>query len=221
MGNKNKIQRFKDIARFQNVFEYTDFEDEPTPKGKWNKEIFENDNAIVLELACGKGEYTIYQAERSPEKNYIGIDLKGNRIWKGAKYALNQEMKNVRFIRMLIDHLEDYFEKNEVDEIWITFPDPHLRGSRSKQRLTSPKFLEIYRQVLKPGARIHLKTDSDHLFNFTLETIEKEGCQIVKKVDDIYKEEPDNDLLTHKTFYEKKHLEAGKTIHYVAFRLNT
>lgn len=217
---KGKIQRFKDIARFQNVFEYTDFEDEPTPKGEWHKEIFKNKNPIVLELACGKAEYTIYLAKRDPDSNFIGIDLKGNRIWKGARYALNHEMKNVRFIRMLIDHLEDYFEPGEVDEIWITFPDPHPRGSRSKQRLTSPKFLEIYRNVLKPGGLIHLKTDSDLLYNYTLETIEQEGCQIGKKVDDIYEEERDNKLLTHKTFYEKKHLEAGKTIHYVAFRLD-
>lgn len=217
---KDKLKRFEDIARFQNVFEYTDFEDELTPKSKWNEEIFENENPIVLELACGKGEYTIFQAERNPQRNYIGIDLKGNRIWKGAKYALKKKMENVRFLRMLIDHLPDYFEEDEIDEIWITFPDPHLRGSRSKQRLTSPKFLEIYRQVLKPGGRIHLKTDSDHLFEFTLETIDEEGCKIINKVDDIYKEEPENELLTHKTFYEKKHLEAGKTIHYVAFQLN-
>lgn len=216
---KDKLKRFEDIARFQNVFEYTDFEDEPTPKGKWNKEIFENANPIVLELACGKGEYTIFQAERNQDRNYIGIDLKGNRIWKGAKYALKKKIENVRFLRMLIDHLVDYFEQGEVDEIWIIFPDPHLRGSRSKQRLTSPKFLEIYRQVIKPGGQIHLKTDSDHLFDFTLETIADEGCEIIKKVDDVYKEEPDNEVLTHKTFYEEKHLKAGKTIHYVAFRL--
>lgn len=216
---KDKLKRFEDIARFQNVFEYTDFENEPTPKGQWNDKIFKNENPNVLELACGKGEYTIFHAERNPDRNYIGIDLKGNRIWKGAKYALKKKMENVRFLRMLIDHLPDYFEKNEVDEIWITFPDPHLRGSRSKQRLTSSKFLEIYRQVIKPGGRIHLKTDSNYLFEFTLKTIDEEGCKIIKKVDDIYKEEPDNELLTHKTFYEKKHLEAGKTIHYLMFTL--
>lgn len=219
MGNKNKLRRFEDIARFQNVFEYTDFEDEPTPKGKWHDEIFENENPIVLELACGKAEYTIYLAENNTDRNYIGIDLKGNRIWKGAKYALNQGMKHVRFLRMLIDHLKDYFEPGEVDEIWITFPDPHPRGSRARQRLTSPKFLEIYRNVLKPGGLIHLKTDSDLLYNFTLEIIDEENCKIIKKVDDIYKEEPNNEVLTHKTFYEKKHLEAGKTIHYVRFTL--
>lgn len=220
MGNKNKLKRFEDIARFENVFEYTDFEEKPTPKGKWHDEIFGNDKPIVLELACGKAEYTIYLAEHFRDRNYIGIDLKGNRIWKGAKYALKNKMLHVRFIRMLIDHLPDYFEQGEVDEIWITFPDPHLRESRSKQRLTSPKFLEIYRKILKPGSIIHLKTDSDLLYEFTLETIEEEGCEITKKVDDIYSEEPENELLTHQTFYEKKHLKAGKSIHYVAFRLS-
>ncbi|WP_234567129.1 tRNA (guanosine(46)-N7)-methyltransferase TrmB [Rhodohalobacter sp. 614A] len=220
MGNKNKLKRFEDIARFENVFEYTDFGDKPTPKGKWHKEIFENENPIVLELACGKAEYTIYLAEKNPDKNYIGIDLKGNRIWKGASYALQNGMNHVRFIRMLIDHLPDYFEKGEVDEIWITFPDPHLRESRSRQRLTSPKFLNIYRKLLNPGSSIHLKTDSDLLYEFTLETIKEERCEIIKKVDDIYKEEPGNELLTHQTFYEKKHLKAGKTIHYIAFRLS-
>lgn len=217
---KNKLKRFEDIDRFENVYEYTDFEKNPTPKGKWHEEVFGNENPIVLELACGKAEYTIYMAERNPGKNYIGIDLKGNRIWKGARYALKNEMKHVRFIRMLIDHVPDYFEKGEVDEIWITFPDPHLRESRSKQRLTSPKFLGIYRRILKPGSKIHLKTDSDLLYDFTLETVDEEGCEIIKKVDDIYKEEPENELLTQKTFYEKQHLQAGKTIHYIAFRLS-
>lgn len=219
MGKKNKLQRFRDIARFENVFEYTDFEHKPTPKGNWHDEVFRNRNPIVLELACGKAEYTIFLARKFPEKNYIGIDLKGNRIWKGAKYALEKKIDHVRFIRMLIDHLEDYFEPGEVDEIWITFPDPQPRESRSKQRLTSPKFLKIYRKILKPGSLIHLKTDSGLLYRFTLETIEEEGCEIIKKVDDIYSEEPDNELLTNQTFYEKKHLKEGKTIHYVCFCL--
>lgn len=219
MGSKNKLQRFEEIARFENVFEYTDFEEKPTPKGKWHKKVFGNENPIVLELACGKAEYTIFLAERQPDKNYIGIDLKGDRIWKGAKYALENKMDNVHFIRLLIDHLPDYFEKGEVDEIWIPFPDPHPRGSRARQRLTSSKFLDIYRKVTKPGVVIHLKTDSDLLFNFTLETIEEEGCEIIHKVDDIYKERPRDELLTHKTYYEKQHLKAGKKIKYIGFRL--
>lgn len=219
MGSKNKLQRFEDIARFGNVFEYTDFEHKTPPKGKWHTDVFQNDNPIVLELACGKGEYTIYLADQNPDKNYIGIDLKGNRIWSGAKYALENGMSNVRFIRMLIDHLPDYFEKDEVDEIWITFPDPHPRGSRAKQRLTSSKFLEIYRQITKPGCMVHLKTDSDLLYNFTLETIDEEGCKIIRVEDDIYRDASDDELLTQKTFYEKQHLKEGKTIHYVVFRL--
>ena len=185
MGKKNKLRRFADIARFENVF-----------------------------------EYTIYLAEQNPDKNYIGIDLKGNRIWKGAKYALENGMKNVHFIRMLIDHLPDYFDRGEVDEIWITFPDPQPRGSRAKQRLTSPKFLEIYRQVTSPGCTVHLKTDSNLLFNFTLETIEEESCNLVRIEHDIYKNAPGDDLLTHKTFYERQHLKAGKTIHYVSFQIS-
>lgn len=216
---KNKLERFEDIARFENVFEYTDFEDGPPPKGRWHSDIFGNDNPIILELACGKGEYTLFLAEQYPDRNYIGIDLKGNRIWKGAKYAMDQGMDNVRFVRMLIDHLEDYFEPGEVSEIWITFPDPHPRGSRSKQRLTSPKFLDIYKNILEKSGLIHLKTDSDLLYDFTLETIEDENCTLLRNVGDIYKEASYDQLLTQKTYYEKQHLRDGKTIHYVCFQL--
>ncbi len=216
---KNKLQRFEDVARFKNVFEHTDFEDEPLPKGKWRDEVFQNDRPIVLELACGKGEYTIFLAEQYPQKNYIGIDIKGNRLWKGAKHALKNEMENVYFLRMFIDHLEDYFEPGEVDEIWITFPDPYPRKSDAKKRLTSPKFLNIYRKVVKPGCLIHLKTDSDKLYKFTLETIAQENCTILRKVDDVYSDALYDQLLTHQTYYEKQHLEEGRTIHYVCFQL--
>lgn len=219
MGRKNKLQRFSEIARFENVFEYTDFENTDPPKGRWKSEIFKNENPIVLELACGKGEYTIYLAEKHPNKNFIGIDLKGARIWKGAKYALEKGLSNVRFIRMFIDHLEEYFSKGEVDEIWITFPDPYPRKSKVNKRLTSSKFLEIYRKVLKSGKPIHLKTDSDKLYRFTLETIKEEGCKMIRKVDDVYSEMPEDELLTNQTFYEKQHLADGRTIHYVKFLL--
>jgi tRNA (guanine-N7-)-methyltransferase len=219
MGRKNKLQRFSEIAQFENVFEYTDFEETEPPKGRWKSRVFENENPIVLELACGKGEYTIYLAEKHPDKNFIGIDLKGARIWKGAKYALEKGFGNVHFIRMFIDHLEDYFSKGEVDEIWITFPDPYPRKSKVNKRLTSPKFLAIYRNVLKPGKPIHLKTDSDKLYQFTLETIQEEDCKIIRKVDDVYREAPEDELLTNQTFYEKQHLEDGRTIHYVKFSL--
>lgn len=218
---KNKLQKFEDVDRFSNVFEYTDFDNGTSkPKGSWHKEIFENDNPIVLELACGKGEYTVNLARQNPDKNFIGIDKKGWRLWKGAKQALEEPLPNVHFMRIYIDHLADYFEKGEVDEIWITFPDPYLRDSQSSKRLTSPKFLSIYRKILSPNATIHLKTDSDLLYDFTLDTITSEKCEIEEKLDNVYQEKPDDPVLSIKTFYEKKHLQEGKTIHYVSFRLN-
>jgi len=219
---KNKLQKFEDVDRFSNVFEYTDFDEAKSkPKGQWHNKIFKNDNPIVLELACGKGEYTINLARKFPDKNFVGIDKKGWRIWTGAKKALDEPLSNVHFIRMFIDHLTDYFEKDEVDEIWITFPDPYLRDSQSSKRLTSPKFLNIYSKILAPDATIHLKTDSDELYDFTLETIAEESCNIIDRVDDVYAERPDDPILTIKTFYEKMHLEKGKTIHYIAFRLDS
>lgn len=217
---KNKLRKFRDIARFQNVFEYTDFDDHtPGPKGRWHREIFKNDNPIVLELACGKGEYTISLARRFPHKNFIGIDKKGWRFWTGANTALKESLVNVHFLRIFIDHLDQYFGRGEVDEIWIPFPDPHLENSSLSKRLTSPKFLNIYRKILKPGSAIHLKTDSDQLYAFTLGVIESEGCEIIENISDVYAEKPDDPVLGIQTYYEKKHLSEGKTIHYVAFRL--
>jgi len=219
--SKNKLQRFSEIAEFPNVFEYTDFEDgSQKPKGSWASDIFGNDHPVCLELACGKGEYAHALAEKYPQKNYIGIDIKGARMWKGAKIALEKEMGNIRFLRAQIDHLDEYFAPGEIEEIWITFPDPYLRKSKSSKRLTSPKFLDIYRIILKPDGLIHLKTDSDPLFRFTRETIRETCCELADLVEDVYKERPDDELLTVKTFYEKQHLEKGKTIKYVCFRLD-
>jgi tRNA (guanine-N7-)-methyltransferase len=220
MSGKNKRQRIRDIARFSNVFEYTDFDENSLPKGNWKSGIFKNQKPITLELACGKGEYTVNLARKYPDRNFIGIDIKGPRIWLGAKTALEESLENVRFIRMFIDHLENYFGKDEVDEIWITFPDPYLRKkSKWSKRLTSSKFLNIYRKLLKTGGIIHLKTDSEVLFNYTLETIKQENGTIVKKSGNVHKEMPDDDLLSIRTYYEKMHLKEGKTIYYVAFRL--
>lgn len=218
---KNKLQKFDDIARFTNVLEYTDFESQERvkPKGKWHQEIFENDNPIVLELACGKGEYTINLARKYPDKNFIGIDKKGWRIWTGAKTAIEEPLSNTHFMRIFIDHLEQYFAKNEVDEIWIIFPDPFLRESRESNRLISPKFLEIYSKILKPGGLIHLKTDSPELFSYTLQVVESEKCTIIEKVNDVYAERPEDEILAIKTFYEEMHLEKGRTIRYISFRL--
>ncbi len=218
---KNKLKKFDDVARFSNVFEYTDFQDGKMekPKGKWHRKIFRNDNPIVLELACGKGEYTVNLARAFPEKNFVGIDKKGWRIWTGAKKALEEPLPNVHFMRLYIDHIEEYFGQGEVDEIWITFPDPFLRESKEKKRLTSPKFLNIYRKILKPGALIHLKTDSDFLYEYTLEIIDQEGCTIHERIDDVYRDRPEDQVLSIQTYYEKMHLENRKTIHYVSFRL--
>jgi len=217
---KNKQQRYREVEEFPNVFLYTDYtEGSEKPRGKWHSDIFKNVNPIIAELACGKGDYTLQLSDKYPDKNYIGIDIKGDRIWKGAKKALKDGRDNVRFLRIYIDHLDEYFEFGEISEIWITFPDPYPKKGDISKRLTSPKFLNIYSRVLKPGGLIHLKTDSDLLFEFTLETIDNNKCEFVNSSNDIYSEKSvDNDLMI-KTYYEKKHLENRKTIKYVAFRL--
>lgn len=221
--SKTKLQKFEDVERFPNVFQYTDYWNtgKEKPGGKWHEEIFNNSNPIVLELACGKAEYTINLARKYPDRNYIGIDKKGWRLWKGAKIALQESLSNTHFMRIFIDHLAEYFAPGEIDEIWIIFPDPFLRESKESNRLTSPKFLEIYRKVLKPGGIIHLKTDSPYLFNYTLEVIESEKCTLVDRCDDVYSERPDDELLSIKTFYEKMHLKKGKIIRYLSFKLET
>lgn len=218
---KGKLEKFEEVSAFENTLELTDFLDDPSkkPKGSWNTDIFKNGNPITLELACGSGDYTLELARRNPDRNYIGIDIKGARIWKGARQALEEELENVRFLRIYIDHLTEYFAPGEADEFWITFPDPYPNYSDRRKRLTAPKFLSIYQRVLKTGGAINFKTDSKSLFDFTLQTIENTGCKTKQIVRDIYKEKPDNDLFFIKTFYEKQHLENGKSIKFVAFSL--
>jgi len=218
MGRKNKLERIADVQRFSNVFEYKNFKENPELKGKWHTHVFRNHNPITLELACGKGEYTTNLAREYPERNFIGIDIKGPRIWVGAKQALEEPLENVRFLRSFIDHLENFFVENEVDEIWIPFSDPYLKKER--KRLTAPKFIDVYRSILKPGGLIHVKTDSRVLYNYTLEVIQREKCIIEQRIDDVYHEKHNYEhLTTIQTYYEKMHLEAGKSIHYVSFRL--
>ncbi len=217
---KIKEKRMEELPKLDNTLVYTDFdEDNPSPKGKWNSEVFEKAQPIVLELACGKGEYSVGLAELEPDKNYVGIDIKGNRIWVGATEALEKGLDNVRYLRCFIDHLDQFFGKNEVDEAWIVFSDPYLKKDR--KRLTAPKFLKTYRKVMKPDAIIHLKTDSDVLYEYTKEIIEQEGLELLDDEPDVHKNRPDDPKLSIITYYEEMHLEKGKTIKYLSFRLGT
>lgn len=221
--SKNKLDRFNDLAEWEHILELTDYQDDQSdkPKGRWKAEVFGNDNPITLELACGKGDYTLALARQNPDRNYVGIDIKGARIWKGAKRTKAESLSNVRFLRIYIDHLDEYFAPEEVDDIWITFPDPYLKRSNRNKRLTSPKFLEIYQSVLVPEGSIKLKTDSDELFSYTRKILKDQGCSILGVVEDIYEECPGDELLTIKTDYENRHLRKGKSISFLNFSLPT
>lgn len=216
-----KLQKFKEVTKFWNTLELTDFQEQESqkPKGRWHTDIFENNNPIILELACGKGTYTLELARRNPDKNYVGVDIKGDRIWKGAKQALEEDLDNVRFLRIYIDHLDEYFAPDEVDDIWITFPDPYPRFSDRTNRLSGPKFLSIYQDVLKSSGVIHFKTDSNELFEFTKDSLAKSGCKVYAIVNDIYQEYPDDELLTIQTHYETCYLEEGRSISFIKFSL--
>ena len=211
---KDKLKRFAEVNTFSNVLQL----DAGKPfKGRWNTGFFKNNNPVVLELACGKGEYTGNLATLFPAKNFIGIDYKGNRIWRGAKTALEDGVNNVAFLRIQIETILDYFAPGEVDEIWITFPDPQPQVSREKKRLTSTRFLEMYKQILKPGGIINLKTDNDGLHAFTAEKIAETGLNLHAKTEDLYNSEYADDVLSIKTYYEKKYLKANKNINYLKF----
>ena len=189
-------------------------------KGSWQEKHFKNNNPIVLELACGGGEYTVALAKKYPDKNVIGVDIKGNRIWKGAKIAMEENISNAAFLRTRIEQLDLFFGKDEVSEIWITFPDPFLRKSKAQRRLTSSRFLKIYRKVLKENGLVHLKTDDPTLYKFTVDTIEEEKINMIYHNDDIYSAELFTEELEVKTYYERMHLEHGKTIKYVRYTIN-
>lgn len=211
---KDKLKRFAEVATFDNVLQL----DAGKPyKDRWATGFFKNSNPVVLELACGKGEYTVNLAVLFPHKNFIGIDYKGNRIWRGAKTAIEDGVTNVAFIRMQIENLIDYFGHGEVDEIWITFPDPQPQLSREKKRLTSPRFLDMYRQVLKPGGFMNLKTDNDGLHQYTADKIEELRLKLHVCTEDLYKSEHVDEVLSIKTYYEKKYLKDNKNINYLKF----
>ena len=212
MGQK-KLIRFAEILGFPNVLQYPE-----NMKGQWATH-FKNANPLTLELACGKGEYTIGLARMYPSRNFIGIDLKGNRIWVGAKKALTEGLTNVAFLRTHIDKIDDYFNKGEVHEIWITFPDPQLRHRDIKKRLTHPKFLRLYQQILVPGGRIHLKTDSPDLYHFTREVINMYGLSKIVDIDNVYQVEDRMEELNIKTHYEGLDIAQSNRIHYLCFTL--
>jgi len=218
---KNKLQRFAELKTFTNVHEFlfterkTDFK----LKGKWNKEYFKNENPIVLELACGKGEYSIGLAEKYPNKNFIGVDIKGARIWKGSKNAQEKKFRNVAFLRTQIEFMESCFAKDEVSEIWITFPDP--QPNKEKKRLTHPVFLSRYKNILANDSLIHLKTDNIELYEFTLEVIAENKLTLLDSTNDLYESnEPSKEGAKEiKTYYEKQFLAQGKKITYLKFCL--
>ncbi len=218
---RNKLQRYTELATFKNVLQpaLDEIKDGFHLKGKWGAEYFKNDNPIVLELGCGKGEYTICLAEKYPNKNFIGIDIKGARIWKGGKIALENNMKNVAFIRTFIDKIECFFGKDEISEIWLTFPDPQKRERRTKKRLTSPGFLSRYEAIIQKGGSIHLKTDNVPLFDYTLKVIDEYNYKLIESTRDLYGSDNLDDIVSIKTFYEQKFLAEGLPICYMRFTL--
>lgn len=213
---KDKIRRFAEIATFINVFQ---LDEGKTLKGLWASNYFNNSKPLVLELACGKGEYAVNMARLFPDKNFIGIDYKGNRIWRGAKTALEEKVNNVAFLRIQIEHILDYFAPGEVSEIWITFPDPQPQISREKKRLTSDRFLEKYKIILKPDGILHLKTDNDAFYQYTAQKINELGLKLHIQTEDLYNSEFADDVLSIKTYYEKKYLAHDKNINYLKFSL--
>jgi len=227
MARRNKLGKFDDLLRYKNVLENFDHGDDKltweegkfiNPKGQWNSLIFENDHPITLELACGKGEYTIGMAEMYPDRNFVGVDIKGARIWKGASYANEQNVPNVAFLRTRIEFISKFFLPGEISEIWITFADPFLKSRKANRRLTSPDFLERYKSILHKSGTINLKTDSCILYYYTKSVVlENENIETMYANNNIYANELYSPELDIKTFYEKSHLEDGRRIKFLKF----
>lgn len=222
MGSKNKLKRFKENETFRNVIQPT--REEITNgsfslKGQWN-EFFGNNNPLVLELGCGKGEYTIGMAKQNKNKNFIGIDIKGARFWRGAKTAIEDNVSNAAFLRTQIELIDGLFAPNEVSEIWITFPDPQIKYKRTKHRLTNEVFLDKYKLILKEDGTVNLKTDSEFMHGYTLGLLHGKGYEVLYANHDIYKNEGSpKEVLEIQTFYEKQYLDKGKPITYIKFRI--
>ncbi|PNQ75090.1 tRNA (guanosine(46)-N7)-methyltransferase TrmB [Hanstruepera neustonica] len=223
MGSKNKLKRFKENETFNNVVQPTrdmlvnqKFE----LKGNWNRDFFKNENPIVLELGCGKGEYSVALAKKYPEKNFIGVDIKGARFWRGAKTAIEEGIANVGFLRTQIELIDWAFNKHEVDEIWITFPDPQIKYKRTKHRMTNSEFLKRYKTILKPDGIVNLKTDSEFMHGYTLGLLHGEGHEVLYANHNVYKQEGSPEEVTGiQTFYESQYLEQNKPITYIRFKI--
>lgn len=229
MASRNKLQKFAENLSFHNVFENFDPKNqtllglngiETDISSGWNNFYFKNLNPLILELACGRGEYCLALANNNPETNYIGVDVKGARIWKGAKQAIDSGLANIAFLRTRIENIGSFFKENEIDEIWITFPDPFLKNSKSNRRLTSPAFLDRYRNILKNKGIVHLKTDSQELFEYTLEILKGiDFVTILYYNENIYSDKLEFQELEIKTYYEKMHLEDNRKIKYIRFEM--
>ncbi|MEI6506873.1 MAG: tRNA (guanosine(46)-N7)-methyltransferase TrmB [Bacteroidota bacterium] len=211
---KDKLRRFAEYASFANTFDFA-----YDMKGRWKLDYFKNDNPLVLELGCGKGEYTVALAKQNPYKNFIGIDLKSNRMWKGAGIALEENLTNVAFMRAIIDKITEFFSADEVDEIWITFPDPYPKDRHEKHRLTSPKFLERYKEILKNDGIVHFKTDDDGLFQYTVEILKELKINPIEIIWDVHGNDDSPAYLREiKTYYEKLFMQKGRTVKYLRFK---
>lgn len=221
---KRKLKKFAEVSSFENCF-FLSFEqarDNGLPmKGNWNKDYFKNDNPIVLELGCGKGEYTVGLAKRFPEKNFIGVDIKGNRIWTGAKTAIENKMSNVAFIRTRIDFIDACFSESEVDEIWITFPDPQPQKTRTRNRLTNMMFITRYQKILKKDGIINLKTDNEPFYDYSREVVAENKFEVLDSTNDLYGDAKVRDevLINIKTYYEKLFSDKGFKICYLKFKV--
>ena len=223
MGSKNKLKRFKENETFSQVFQPTREEvvgDLFSLRGKWNTDFFKNNNPIILELGCGKGEYSVGLAQKYPDKNFIGIDIKGARFWRGAKTAVETGLENVAFVRTQIELINHIFVENEVDEIWITFPDPQIKYKRTKHRMTNSQFLQLYKKILKKDGVVHLKTDSEFMHGYTLGLLHGEGHDVLYANHNVYVNEGSPSEVTDlQTFYEKQYLEINKAITYIRFKI--
>lgn len=223
MGSKNKLKRFKENETFKNVIQPTReevFSNSLDLKGNWKRDFFKNEKPLILELGCGKGEYSVNLARKYPAINFLGIDIKGARFWRGAKTALEEGLVNVAFLRTQIELIDLLFAENEVDEIWITFPDPQIKYKRTKHRMTNSEFLQNYKKVLKPNGIMHLKTDSEFMHGYTLGLLHGEGHEVLYANHNIYRNEGAPEEVTGiQTFYESQYLEKNKPITYIKFKL--